>query len=332
MKSKLLKILQKIKRYDIIIFYGLLFAVFGYLIVKNLLIVNDYEKFNEFEAKKNKVEQIQNKENKDTDNDGLLDWQEVLYKTDFENPDTDSDGVLDGEEVKDGTDPTSVKNDRNDEIEVVKESIENIESQIARRQTTVKKSIDVEAYIRSLSIKPSLTNKEKVVLNDYNKDKELIKDDLNNFGRIFISYKNEINNFEYQDLLSGLFGNISVINTKNFDKNEFVGKLKNLESVNKLVENLLERINGEKALSVGFQDYIYELRYSYGNLYKSLQNLQNIYDNKNEEEENIKQVVEMYISSLLDIAESHHLIKKMIGYRKIKIKSGEPASYFNLET
>ena len=37
---------------------------------------------------------------KDSDNDGLKDWEEILWKTDPNNPDTDGDGILDGEEIK----------------------------------------------------------------------------------------------------------------------------------------------------------------------------------------------------------------------------------------
>lgn len=45
--------------------------------------------------------------NKDSDNDGLKDWQEIqIYHTDPCNPDTDGDGYLDGEEVASGYDPT----------------------------------------------------------------------------------------------------------------------------------------------------------------------------------------------------------------------------------
>lgn len=45
--------------------------------------------------------------NKDADNDGLKDWQEVqIYKSDPCKPDTDGDGYLDGEEVASGYDPT----------------------------------------------------------------------------------------------------------------------------------------------------------------------------------------------------------------------------------
>lgn len=41
----------------------------------------------------------------DSDNDGLKDWEENLYKTDPWNPDTDGDGYLDGEEINSGHNP-----------------------------------------------------------------------------------------------------------------------------------------------------------------------------------------------------------------------------------
>lgn len=41
----------------------------------------------------------------DSDNDGLPDWQEELYRTDPFNPDTDGDGYLDGEKVNSDNDP-----------------------------------------------------------------------------------------------------------------------------------------------------------------------------------------------------------------------------------
>ncbi len=41
----------------------------------------------------------------DSDNDGLKDWEENLYKTDPCNPDTDGDGYLDGEEINSGHNP-----------------------------------------------------------------------------------------------------------------------------------------------------------------------------------------------------------------------------------
>ena len=50
-------------------------------------------------------ETIIDPQNKDTDNDGLLDWEEELLGTDPLNPDTDADGYLDGEEIASGHNP-----------------------------------------------------------------------------------------------------------------------------------------------------------------------------------------------------------------------------------
>lgn len=43
---------------------------------------------------------------KDTDEDGLKDWEEQLWKSDPLNPDSDSDGTPDGLEIKSGRNPT----------------------------------------------------------------------------------------------------------------------------------------------------------------------------------------------------------------------------------
>ncbi len=42
---------------------------------------------------------------KDSDNDGLRDWEEELFHTNPNNPDTDGDGYLDGEEIDSGHNP-----------------------------------------------------------------------------------------------------------------------------------------------------------------------------------------------------------------------------------
>lgn len=44
-------------------------------------------------------------QDKDSDNDGLKDWEEELYKTDPYNSDTDFDGYLDAEEINSGHNP-----------------------------------------------------------------------------------------------------------------------------------------------------------------------------------------------------------------------------------
>src|SRR3990167_5885058 len=41
----------------------------------------------------------------DSDNDGLKDWEEALWKTDAHNPDTDGDGTTDNHEILAKRDP-----------------------------------------------------------------------------------------------------------------------------------------------------------------------------------------------------------------------------------
>ena len=62
---------------------------------------NAFSKFNLWGGKETVIES----QNKDTDSDGLLDWQENLYGSDLSNPDTDADGYLDGEEINSGNNP-----------------------------------------------------------------------------------------------------------------------------------------------------------------------------------------------------------------------------------
>ena len=54
------------------------------------------------------------KNGKDTDKDGLSDYDEInVYKTNLNNPDSDGDGYLDGEEAKNGYSPTEVISQNN---------------------------------------------------------------------------------------------------------------------------------------------------------------------------------------------------------------------------
>ncbi len=55
--------------------------------------------------------------NRDSDNDGLKDWEEAIWGTDPHNPDTDGDGTTDGDEVKLHRDP--LKAGPNDSLDTV---------------------------------------------------------------------------------------------------------------------------------------------------------------------------------------------------------------------
>lgn len=64
---------------------------------------------------------------KDTDNDGLFDWEETLYGTDPVNQDSDGDGKLDGDEVDSGTDPNINGNEQDDTVTDSVAGVDNLD-------------------------------------------------------------------------------------------------------------------------------------------------------------------------------------------------------------
>lgn len=62
------------------------------------------------------VSQKLNELSRDTDEDGLKDWEEIIYRTDPQNSDTDGDETNDGDEIKNGRNPIAKgPNDKNPE-------------------------------------------------------------------------------------------------------------------------------------------------------------------------------------------------------------------------
>jgi hypothetical protein len=80
---------------------AIIFAVGLILFIGAYAKKSAFSEFTLWGAKETTIES----QTKDTDNDGLKDWEEKLYKTDPLNPDTDNDGYLDGEEINSGHNP-----------------------------------------------------------------------------------------------------------------------------------------------------------------------------------------------------------------------------------
>jgi hypothetical protein len=97
-----------------------LVAVFGLLIVGLTLLiifVPDEQPTTDNQQQTTNTDEIKQKLatlSVDSDNDGLKDWEEPLYKTDPQNPDTDGDGTNDGDEIKQNRDP--LKKGPNDKV------------------------------------------------------------------------------------------------------------------------------------------------------------------------------------------------------------------------
>ncbi|MBI3020207.1 MAG: hypothetical protein HYY60_02680 [Parcubacteria group bacterium] len=103
-------------------FIGAFFVIL--LLAAGLLFVNDFfggkKTITDTGLRSSNASSFASDAQKDSDNDGLKDWEEVLWKTDPNNPDSDGDGTPDGEEVRNKRNPT--KAGPNDEYKGIEES------------------------------------------------------------------------------------------------------------------------------------------------------------------------------------------------------------------
>lgn len=103
--------------------------------------------------------------NIDSDGDGLLDWEELLWGTDPNNPDTDGDGTNDGDEVRMGRDPlVPGPNDKQKSPEEL--IIERLlaTDELNPNSTTSKFNETFVNEYFSLMVDGPLTNQEKISL------------------------------------------------------------------------------------------------------------------------------------------------------------------------
>ncbi|MCG2695276.1 thrombospondin type 3 repeat-containing protein [Candidatus Parcubacteria bacterium] len=160
---------------------------------------------------------------KDSDNDGLKDWEENLWKTDPNNPDSDGDGTNDNEEILQNRDPLKAGPD---------DLIQNkTEKEIKYETETEKVAKGVLAGYLFLKQNNSLTdeNQEKLLSsivdnsffsgkesNDYNlSDLKIISDSKESFE----IYKKELLNvlYKYLGQKNDLVVLKKIIDTKNID-------------------------------------------------------------------------------------------------------------------
>ncbi len=190
----------------------------------------------------------------DTDNDGLKDWEESLWKTDPKNPDTDGDGTLDGEEIRSNRNP--LKKGPGDEA---KQKSEKSTKTVYREPSTVTDTVLENFVSKYIELKNrlnggSLDEKSKVELINSTLDniktpktpKTYQVNDLNISDDTAIRFKNYGNTFvdilsRYLEESTTTENEILVIN-KAFET-------ENMEYLKKLSPAILKYKNAAKELS-----------------------------------------------------------------------------------
>jgi len=93
----------------------------------------------------------------DSDNDGLRDWEETIWKTDIKNPDTDGDGTNDAEEIKLKRDPLKPNTALKDQApnDIMSEQIAGLNPKISEDfdKLSVTEKMSQELFLQYLSVK-----------------------------------------------------------------------------------------------------------------------------------------------------------------------------------
>ena len=335
----------KNKKNQILIFYVFLSCILLFLIFNNLAVVDDFEKNNRIIKDLNKSKVLENKEQKDSDGDGLYDWQEVLYKTDLENKDTDGDGISDGDEVKNGTDPNSFGIGESNDIEkikIVQENILTLQKQKEDLQKIYNRQDNFYKKLEKLKEKTNLSEAEKVFIISEKKRIETVKKDLNSSGKIIkenvIKIGNEVELFNNMFLF---FSPNNKSNIQNYvEKNEQYSEI--------LSSGILEgkNINDAeiKELEKYAQSYLYigqllrsqniidfDLNLLHKDLFNSYENIGKtmvkMIEAIKKGDKNINFIVE-YTQSASFNAESRKNINNFITINNIKFSPEEPGNLF----
>lgn len=173
-------------------------GIFWFFVYKKLIKSGVNYKKSDFQNRSAKL-------NKDTDNDGLKDWEEALYKTAPNNPDTDNDGTADGEEIKLNRDPLKPGPDDVFEINNEEESeAKTLTQQIGRdfllkylsmknieEMSEAEKNELVNSMLSRLAVPKTEQKKygeSDIKITDDN-SKENIKNYINSLGKIFKTFK-----------------------------------------------------------------------------------------------------------------------------------------------
>lgn len=200
---------------------------------------------------------------KDSDSDGLKDWEEELWKTDPLNSDTDADGATDGQEIKQGRDPLiagpndkldtdTVANKVNNELEKDLTETDKFSRELfmkivaAGQSPTPPTEADFQNFLNSAIANEVNAQKTKTYeASDFQVDTEETPEKIKNYGNAIatILKKPPVQKLEYE---------IDIVNRAetNQDPSELKKLDGNIAAYEKLKKDLLALSVPQSALSV----------------------------------------------------------------------------------
>ncbi|MBU1091482.1 thrombospondin type 3 repeat-containing protein [Patescibacteria group bacterium] len=212
---------------------------------------------------------------KDSDNDGLKDWEEVLWKTDPQNHDTDEDGTSDGEEIKNNRDPLVKAPDDVLTEKIFKKEEENTKPEALT--ATVGKQIITDLLMKK--------DKEEILLSAYSSLESIPKQENNynatSIQKIERATQEEIKNYgnSFGTIIKKYFDSIEQSEVKiveEFLKNGNLKdeEIKNLEKISLAYKNTALDASKIKVPSETANEHLNVLNF-FDKISENIQNIRN---------------------------------------------------------
>jgi hypothetical protein len=210
---------------------------------------------------------------RDTDQDGLPDWEEHIYGSDPINTDSDLDGTPDGQEIREGRDPAKKNTagevkEPNDKLKVIQDphfatsstDILGLKKEFFAKFLTVRgEEIRATTYrdlIKGLDVKKfTVKNQLADLIITSNNDAESLRTYGNMFGTFIIKYTERTHRTEEEILADGMKATddmilrelqLPAISYRNFSLD-----LKSLQVPSGLAQSHLLIVNGYEGMSKG---------------------------------------------------------------------------------
>jgi len=315
------------KKNIFILVYVVLIFVFLYLIFLNFSKQKSFEDVSRANKEILKLDSLKKIDKKDTDGDGLEDWQEHLYGTDIELIDTDNDGISDFDEVNNDSDPLVYGGGESKDIEKIininlgvvgiVEQRKNLD--LYKKKLAQEEKRRFELYLKKNSDSLTSSQREEFKKNLLNNRK--IKGDFNLMGRIISDYEvgidlSKTNDFE-------IFFSVITGNSSEEITTEQLNYFKKVANINKVTAQKLKEIKVEHSEIIKFRD---DLVKGYKNIGENLLILLDKYNNKDFDNKNN---LNIYSESVSKIILTRQYIYLFIESNGIKFEGYEKGSIFS---
>ncbi len=308
------------------IFYIFIFFFLIFLIYNNFSFIKKIEEIEEKKREFNKSKIYSEKKEKDTDGDGLFDWEEILYGTDFELKDTDGDGYDDFWEIENQMDPLVPGNGKKEDIEKISLKTERVltikesQNEFEKIKKELKEKNKKIEELNELKLKGEKIKKElEFYRKEIEKEKEILIDDLNLAANVLNFNTPVIKNALIESFISYFY--------PDFEGDRLTEE--NIKIVEEYILNtkiLSEKIKNMKIKDSRLRAIFDSLSEVFFEIYENFENLLVLY--KEEKKEGGIEFVENYIFIIEREIILRRRINEIIEIYNLDIKESDPASVF----